>query len=334
MRMRIAYLGAGTWGFCLASLLASKENQVVLWTSTPEFARTLSHTRVHPKLPKLQADGNVTFTADLKAAIEGAELLVESVTSKGIRPVFEQVLAFGGVECPVVVTSKGIEQNSGLLLPEVVVQVLGEKMRQNICCLSGPSHAEEVIQKLPTSVVAAAYDPNLARQIVEVFGTPFFRVYPNADMHGVAFGGAMKNIIAIACGISDGLGFGDNTKAALMTRGLHEIRKLSVTKGCKPETLNGLSGMGDLCVTCLSRLSRNYMFGRLIAEGLDSLIAQEKIGMVVEGAYTCVSALQLAQKHQIEVPITQAIYSILYEGLNPRDAVKSLLQRAIKEEHL
>jgi glycerol-3-phosphate dehydrogenase (NAD(P)+) len=172
------------------------------------------------------------------------------------------------------------------------------------------------------------------RKVVDAFTTPFFRVYPNADINGVAFGGAMKNIIAIACGISDGLGFGDNTKAALMTRGLHEIRKLASTKGCKAETLNGLSGMGDLCVTCLSKLSRNYMFGRLIAEGLKSKQAQEQIGMVVEGAYTCVSALQLAQKHHIEVPITQAIYAILYEGMDPRDAVKRLLQRAIKEEHL
>lgn len=332
--MRIAYLGAGTWGFCLASLLASKGHQVVLWTANPEFAKTLSKKREHPKLPKVKADDRVEFTSDLKHALEGAELLVESVTSKGIRPVFEQVLAFGGVDCPIVITSKGIEQNSGLLLPEVIVQVLGEKMRKNICCLSGPSHAEEVIQKLPTSVVVASYDPHLMRQIVDIFTTPYFRPYPNADMNGVAFGGAMKNIIAIACGISDGLGFGDNTKAALMTRGLHEIRKLAVTKGCKPETLNGLSGMGDLCVTCLSKLSRNYMFGRLIAEGLDPQAAQEKIGMVVEGAYTCVSALQLAQKNHIDVPITQAIYSILYEGLNPRDAVKSLLQRAIKEEHL
>lgn len=332
--MRIAYLGAGTWGFCLAWLLASKGHQVVLWTSNPEFAKTLSKNRTHPKLPKVQADKNLEFTSDLKAALEGAELLVESVTSKGIRPVFEQVLAYGGVNCPIVITSKGIEQNSGLLLPEVVVQVLGEEMRKNICCMSGPSHAEEVIQQLPTSVVAASYDPQVMHKVVDVFGTPFFRVYPNADMNGVAFGGAMKNIIAIACGISDGLGFGDNTKAALMTRGLHEIRKLSATKGCKAETLNGLSGMGDLCVTCLSKLSRNYMFGRLIAEGLDPKAAQEQIGMVVEGAYSCVSALQLAQKNHVEVPITQAIYSILYEGLNPRDAVKTLLQRAIKEEHL
>jgi glycerol-3-phosphate dehydrogenase (NAD(P)+) len=191
-----------------------------------------------------------------------------------------------------------------------------------------------VIEKLPTSVVAASYDAQLMHKIVDLFTTPFFRVYPNADIHGVAFGGAVKNIIAIASGISDGLGFGDNTKAALLTRGLHEIRKLAATKGCKSETLNGLSGMGDLCVTCLSTLSRNYRFGQLIAQGLNATTAQEKIGMVVEGAYTCVSALQLAKKHQISVPITEAICAILYEGLDPKQAVRALLQRAIKEEHL
>lgn len=144
----------------------------------------------------------------------------------------------------------------------------------------------------------------------------------------------MKNIIAIATGISDGLGYGDNTKAALMTRGLHEIRKLSVVKGCVPETLNGLSGMGDLCVTCLSTLSRNYRFGRLLAAGLTPNEAQTEIGMVVEGIYTCVSARQLGQKHKIPVPITEVVFSILYRGLDPKDAVKALLQRAIKEEHL
>lgn len=332
--MHISYLGAGTWGFCLASLLASKGNTVLLWTANSEFAKTLSKKREHPKLPRIKANEKVEFTSDLRHCLKNAELLVESVTSKGIRPVFEQVLAFGGVDCPVVITSKGIEQNSGLLLPEVVVQVLGETMRKYVCCLSGPSHAEEVIERLPTSVVCSSYDPSLSKKIVDIFATPYFRVYPNADINGVAFGGAMKNIIAIASGISDGLGFGDNTKAALMTRGLHEIRKLSITKGCNPETLNGLSGLGDLCVTCLSKLSRNYMFGRLIAEGLEPQVAQEKIGMVVEGAYTCVSALQLAQKAHIEVPITQGVYTILYEGANPRDVVKSLLQRAIKDEHL
>jgi glycerol-3-phosphate dehydrogenase (NAD(P)+) len=332
--MKIGYLGAGTWGFCLSSLLASKGHQVILWTANPEFAKRLEREREHPKLPHYKADDNVIFTSDLKEAIASAQFLVESVTSMGIRPVFEQVLSLNGVSCPVVITSKGIEQNTGLLLHEVVLQVLGDTHIPLVGCLSGPSHAEEMIQKLPTSVACSAYDEDLRLAIRDLFSTPYFRIYPNSDINGVAFGGAMKNIIAIACGISDGLGFGDNTKAALMTRGLHEIRKLSVTKGCKPDTLNGLSGLGDLCVTCLSTHSRNYSFGRLIAEGLNSQEAKEKIGMVVEGMYTCVSALQLGQRAHIEVPITQAIYSIIYEELNPRDAVKALLQRTIKEEHL
>ncbi len=332
--MKIGYLGSGTWGFCLASLLASNGHDVVLWTSNPEFAKTLAKKREHPKLPRFKAHEKVVFTSDLKEAITGIDMLVESVTSMGIRPVFEQVLSLGGVDCPIVITSKGIEQNSGLLLPEVVLQVLGESSKNRISCISGPSHAEEVIHKLPTSIVCSSYDPDLMLKVCDTFNTPLFRIYPNADINGVAFGGAMKNIIAIACGISDGLGFGDNTKAALMTRGLHEIKKLATTKKCNPETLNGLSGMGDLCVTCLSKLSRNYMFGRLLAEGLSSEEAKEKIGMVVEGAYTCVSALQLGQKANIAVPITEAIYSIIYENLNPQDAVRALLQRAIKEEHL
>lgn len=172
------------------------------------------------------------------------------------------------------------------------------------------------------------------KMIQELFSTPTFRIYPNSDLLGVCFGGAMKNIIAIACGISDGLGCGDNTKAALMTRGLHEIRKLGVVKKCKPETLNGLSGMGDLCVTCMSILSRNYRFGKLVAEGFSPEGARQKIGMAVEGIYTCVSARELGEKHKIPVPITEATYQIIYGGLDPREAVKVLLQRAIKEEHL
>ena len=333
-KMKIGYLGAGTWGFCLASLLAAKGHDVVLWTKRHEFAELLNKTREHPKLAGFKADRNVSFTSDLATALQGIDYLVESVTSMGIRPVFESIRAQGKLECPVIVTSKGIEQNSCLLLPEVVLDVLGASHRPLIGCLSGPSHAEEVIQKLPTAVVCSAYAPELMLQIQDLFSTPFFRIYPNSDISGVTFGGALKNIIAIACGISDGLGFGDNTKAALMTRGLHEMCKLSITKNAKAETLNGLSGLGDLCVTCLSKLSRNYKYGHLIAEGLSPNAARDAVGMVVEGSFTCVSALQLAQKAGIEVPITQGIYSILYENLNPKDAVKALLQRAIKEERL
>jgi glycerol-3-phosphate dehydrogenase (NAD(P)+) len=307
---------------------------VILWTIDADLAKQLQQTKEHPKLPHYKANEHLSITTNLEDAIKNVDVVIESVTSQGVRPVFEEIRKRGGVSCPIILTSKGIEQNTGLLLPEVVLQILGEKVKEQIGCLSGPSHAEEVIKQLPTSVVSTSYDPSIMHKIVELFTTPFFRVYPNGDVNGVVFGGAMKNIIAIACGISDGLGFGDNTKAALMTRGLHEIRKLSSVKGCKPETLNGLAGLGDLCVTCLSTLSRNYSFGRLIAEGLTPELAKKKIGMVVEGAYTCTSALQLGTRAHIPIPITEAVYAIIYENLDPKEAVKSLLQRAIKEEHL
>jgi glycerol-3-phosphate dehydrogenase (NAD(P)+) len=332
--MKIGYLGAGTWGVCLASLLASKGHQVVLWTQKESFAHLLRTNRAHPKLPFYRLEDSVTITTNLKEALTDIDFLIESVTSKGIRTVFSQIMALGGVSCPIVLTSKGIEQHTLLLLPEVALDVLGEEYRHLISMLSGPSLAEEVAKQLPTSVVCTAYNPSLSLQVRDLFLTPFFRVYPNADINGVAFGGAVKNICAIACGISDGLGYGDNTKAALITRGLHEMRKLSITKNANPKTLNGLSGLGDLSVTCLSKLSRNYQFGHLIAQGHNAERAKELIGMVIEGAYTCISALELAKQSQIAVPITQAIYSILNEGLNPKEAVRDLLQRTVKEEHL
>ena len=331
---KIAYLGAGTWGFSLACLLASKGHQVTLWSIIPEVTEALLKTREHPNLPGVKAPESLVVTDDLKQTLEGADYVVESVTSSGVRPVFEQVLALGNVTCPVVITSKGIEQNSGLLLPEVVLQVLGDDHRNKIACISGPTHAEEVIKNIPSVLVGTAYDKELMYEVCDLFSTPTFRMYPNYDVNGVCFGGAMKNIVAVACGISDGLGFGDNTKAALITRGLHEIRKLSSTKGCNPETLNGLAGLGDLCVTCMSVHSRNYRFGRFLAEGLDPNAAKEKVGQAVEGVYSCVSALQLSEKANIPVPISEAVYKVIYDGLDPREAVKVLFQRQIKDEHL
>ncbi len=329
--MKICYLGAGTWGFALASILASNGHDVVLWTRNPEHAHELQKTRTHPKLPHFKIGPEARFTNHLQEALRGAQVLVESVTSSGLRSVFAEI---GRVDVPIILTSKGIEQGTGFLLPEVISDILGVEKSPLIGCLSGPSHAEEVIQNFPTSVVCSAYDPQVTRLIHDLFSTPTFRVYPNSDLNGVCFGGAMKNIIAIACGISDGLSGSDNAKAALMTRGLHEMRKLCVVKGAKPETLNGLSGMGDLCVTCLSSHSRNYRFGRLIAEGFSPEGARQKIGMAVEGIYTCVSVRELGRKYGIPVPVTEATYAIIFEGLNPKEAVKSLLMRTVKEEHL
>ena len=331
--MNIGYLGAGCWGYCLATVLASNGHHVTIWTTKPDLAAILNSTGKHPFLPHLEKHPNLTVTTDLTKVLEKADLLVESVTSAGIRPVFEKIKKIETPRCPIVITSKGIEQNTGLILPEVVIQVLGENIRPLVGVLSGPGYAEEVIRGLPTSVVASGYDPDIAMLICESFTTHNFRVYPNADILGVSYGGSLKNIIAIACGISDGLELGNSAKAALMTRGLHEIRKLAVANGCKAETLNGLSGMGDLCMTCGSPISRNFRFGHLIAKGATPEKAQKQIKMVVEGAYTCISALQLSRQLDIPMPITETVYKILYEQLKPMDAVMLLMKRPIKEEH-
>lgn len=332
--MKIAYLGAGAWGYCLANLLCMNGHKVTLWAHHPEILHLIKTKREHPKFPGFALHPALEFEPDLAKVTKDVDLIVESVTTKGIRPLLVQLLKMGDLAAPFVFTSKGIEQSTGLLIPEIALEVLGAEYENRIGYLSGPSIAEEVMHKMPTSVVASAFYLPLSRLIADSFTTPFFRVYPNEDLLGVAIGGAMKNIIAIASGICDGLGFGDNTKAAMITRGLHEMRKLSTVKGALPETINGLSGLGDLCVTCLSSMSRNYKFGRLIAEGVTPDQAKENIGMVVEGASTCLSAMELSRKHHIPIPITEAVYQVIYEGLPPKEAVKQLLTREIKQEHL
>lgn len=330
--MKIGYLGAGTWGTALASLLANCGHDVIVWDRNHNTIKKLKETRRHPKLEDSVIPSSIVYTDDLMQAITDVDVIVESVTSLGIRAVFTKIKSLKKLNCPIVLTSKGLEKDTNLLFPEILKEIFGDEAAKYIGCLSGPSHAEEVIKNLPTSVVCSAYTEETMHFISSLFNTPFFRVYPNKDIMGICFGGAMKNIIAIACAISDGLGFGDNTKAALMTRGLHEMKKLCPTKGGRAETLNGLSGMGDLCVTCLSRFSRNYRFGRLIAEGLSVSEAIGKIGMVVEGVYSCISALDLAKKYNVAVPITEAVYAVLYENLSPKGVGKLLMQRKVKEE--
>lgn len=332
--MKIGALGAGTWGFALTSLLARKGYTLTLWTREEELAKELSQTREHPKLPGFPLPEQVQVTTNLEEAVTGCDLIFEAVTSGGIRPVCEQIQEIAPPQCPFIITSKGIEQGSGLLLAEVVISVFGEEFRSQVGCLCGPSHAEEVVKSLPTSVVASAYEAEVIEATCRVFNGEAFRVYPNLDVMGVMFGAALKNVIAVACGISDGLGYGDNTKAILMTRGLHEIRKLAMARGADPATLNGLAGMGDLCVTCMSTLSRNYRFGRYFAEGCTPEEAEAKVGMVVEGAYNVVSARELGLKAGIPLPITEMVYRIIVEGLPPREAVETLMQRPIKEEKL
>lgn len=330
--LNIAFLGCGTWGYCLANVLAWNGHKVKIWSIATDVIEDLKKNLAHPLLPEAKPHKNMSFFFNIEEALEGVDLICESVTSNGIRPVFEQLKALNLKNIPICVTSKGIERQTGMLLPEIVRDVMGPEAK--IACLSGPSHAEEVIKRLPSSVVVASEDEETRYLFWEAFSNIEFRVYPSQDINGVAFGGAMKNIIAIACGLGDGLGFGINFKAALMTRGLHEMRRLASVKGCDPQTLNGLAGMGDLSVTCLSPLSRNYSFGHLLAKGCTFEEAKMQIGAVVEGSYCVTSAKELAQKHGISLPITECVYQILYEAKPAKDAFQDLRERVPKEEHL
>jgi len=332
--MRIGYLGAGTWGFCLALQLARNGHEVFIWDNNPAHIERLREYREHPNLPGYKAPSNIRFVSRIEDVLKDIDFLVESVTAAGIRPVFLKLKELNISSIPIVLTSKGIDQQYGLLLPELVELILGESYRNKIVCLSGPSHAEEVILQHPTSVVCAGNDKELMKIVRDAFSTKEFRIYFNSDVRGVSFGGAVKNVVAIACGVSDGLGFGDNTKAALMTRGLHEIRKLSVAIGCNSQTLTGLSGIGDLCVTCLSGLSRNYQFGQLLAQGFSPKESQDKIVVVVEGAYTSRSVHDLGRKNDLDLPIIEAVYNMIYHELEPKDAVQHLLSRPPREERL
>lgn len=332
--MKIGYLGIGSWGWCLASLLASKNYEVVCWTTKKDLAEKLTNTREHPLLPGHISKGNMTFTTQIDDALDNVDFLVESVTSAGFRPVITMVAKKHKLTCPFIITSKGIEQGSDKILSDVATEIYGEECRHLIGCLSGPSYASEVIRGLPTSVVGSGYSTETIESICELFHTDKFRVYPNTDIRGTAFGGALKNVIAIACGIAEGLGLGISSRSALITRGLHEMRKLASANGCRADTINGLAGLGDLVLTCSSMISRNYRFGYLLADGMSPEQAMEKIGMVVEGAYTAVSALEISVKQNIPLPVTEVVHAIIYRGLSPKEAVKILMNRQVKEEHL
>ena len=332
---KIAVLGTGAWGYCLGALLADLGHQVTCWTKNELLANDIKTTHRHPHLAHRERPKNLAITLDMKEALSSADVVVEAVTSKGLRPVLEEVKKLGfKLNIPLVITSKGIEQKSDLILPEVAVQIFGDGAKNHISLLSGPGFAEEVSRNLPSSLVSTSYSQETAQFVASLFSSQFFRVYPNSDILGVALGGALKNIIAIACGISDGLLLGTGARAALMTRGLHEMVKLAKALGAKPETLYGLSGMGDLFLTCSSNTSRNYRFGKLLSHGLTQEKAQETIEMVVEGAYTAYSALELSVKTKVPMPITEAVTQILQGKINPKEAAKMLMQRSVKSEEL
>ncbi len=331
---KIGYLGTGSWGFCLACLLGRKGYDVTSWTTNQELADTLNATGVHPRFPDVVAPKTIRFTTDIAEAVQDKELLVESVTTAGLRPVLEQVKAVTPLRVPLVLTSKGVELGSGMLLHDVVMEVFGKESKELIGALSGPSFAAEIIRGLPSSVVASAFNREVIDQIVDAFTTNTLRVYPNSDIQGVTLVGALKNPIAIACGIAEALNMGFSARAALMTRGLHEIKKLGVALGCRPETFSGLAGMGDLCMTSSSSLSRNFRFGALIGKGKSFKDAEEEIGMVVEGAYCAEAALKLSEETGVPLPIIEGVHHILHNKLQLSQVLEEIMKRSVKEEHL
>lgn len=330
---KIAVLGAGSWGTTLALHLHKNGYRVALWEFFPDYAKALQKKRENVKfLPGFKIPEDILITSDIKEAIEEVNVIVLAVPSHIIRSAAKLLKPFNLRDILLVSVAKGIENGTFLRMSQVITQEL-PLVKNNIVVLSGPSHAEEVVRDVPTTIVAANRDLKKAEYIQKIFMSPSLRVYTNTDVTGVELGGSLKNIIAIACGMSDGLGFGDNTKAALMTRGMHEITRLGVEMGARHETFAGLTGIGDLITTCISRHSRNRNYGEMLGKGLTPKQALSKMIMVVEGIRTTKSAHALARKYKIEMPITEQVYQVLFGRKKAKDAGRNLMIREAKPEH-
>jgi glycerol-3-phosphate dehydrogenase (NAD(P)+) len=330
--MNLAVLSAGTWGISLAALLQGKGHDVRVWEFAPAVVNELTRTRRHPKLPGFRVPADLLLTTNIARALQGADAIVFVPPAAHLRETAKRVAEAGYRGQRAVVCSKGIEQGTHALPAEIVLAELGAAAAGKVGVLSGPSHAEEVSRGLPTAVTAASADLALAEWIRDLFMTPRFRVYTQTDVVGVELAAALKNVIAISCGVSDGLGFGDNAKAGLITRGLQEILRLGVARGAKAETFFGLAGIGDLVVTCMSRHSRNWTFGSLVGAGTPPEQALKDVGMVVEGYYTVRAAVELAKESRVEMPISREVANVLFHGKNPLEAVSALMLRDPKQE--
>tara|TARA_B100001250_G_scaffold219682_1_gene188500 strand:- start:1256 stop:2260 length:1005 start_codon:yes stop_codon:yes gene_type:complete len=328
---KITFLGCGSWGGALGQLLSEKGNQVAIWHRNENVVRSLNETRQHYLIPELKFQKNVLFTNDISSSIISSDIIVLATPSQTIRSLLDANREHFNKEKIIVNISKGIEIDTLMTMSEVIRDVLKED-HGSVVTLSGPSHAEEVIRKHPTTLVAASKDVGSAKRIQTLFATKMLRTYLNRDIKGVELGGSMKNVIAIAAGICDGIGYGDNSKAALLTRSMSEITRLGKAMGAKDKTFRGLSGYGDLIVTCLSEHSRNRQLGQSIGEGLTLKEVTDKMDMVAEGVYTAKSVHQLRLKHGVEMPIHEAIYQVLFENKDPKHSVVELMNRRLSEE--
>lgn len=327
----IAVIGAGSWGTAVSWLLGGKGHDVRLWAREPEIAEGVNAEHRNPVyLRDVQIPDSVFATPDVTEALAGAEGVVMVTPSIGVRSTAESMRGALADETPVVILSKGVENGTLMLMTEVLEDVLGG--RQRIAGLSGPNHAEEVSRGIPSATVVASANEDVARFFQDVFMTPTFRVYTNPDVIGVELCAASKNVVAVACGMSDGLGYGDNTKATLMTRGLAEMSRLGAARGANPLTYMGLAGVGDLIATCTSRHSRNRGLGEHVARGGTVASYEAETHMVAEGAVSCVSVEELGKREGVELPITRQVRAILHEGATLAGAAEALLGREARDE--
>lgn len=325
--MRVTVLGSGAWGTALACELNEGGHAVRVWGHDPQRVEEINGARVNARyLPGVNLPAAIQFTSDLREALDQSKFVVMATPSKALRETAAKLNGFSGV---VVSVAKGIEHDTGLTMGQLLQQ---ELPKAQVTVLSGPTFAPEVARKMPSAAVAASLVEEAVMQTQEVFHRPYFRIYTNDDVIGVELGGALKNVIAIAAGVSDGLGFGDNSKAALVTRALSEIRRVGVACGARPETFAGLSGLGDLTVTCFSRQSRNRALGERLGKGEKIAEIIPTLSSVAEGYPTARSAAQLAARVNVEAPIIREVHAMLYENKRPKEALRDLVTRDSKSE--
>lgn len=331
--MRISVIGAGAFGTALANLLAHKGHEVRLWAREPELVPMINAAHENATyLPDMSLAPALRAVGDLGEAASDAELLLLAVPSHGLRDIATRLAPALPPHIPIVTVAKGIENGTLLTMSELLEDVLPVERHPYIAIVSGPSFAREVAEGQPTSVTVAARWERIARLVQTAFSTDVFRVYTSVDLIGVQYGGALKNVIALAAGAAEGLGFGFNAQAALITRGLAEITRAAVQRGANPMTLSGLSGLGDLVLTCTGTLSRNRALGKAIGQGKSLEELQRDRLTVAEGVVTAKSACQLADRYGIDMPISRGVHSVLFEGQSPKEAMEALLARALKSE--
>lgn len=328
--MKITVLGAGSWGTALAMTAEKNGHLVSLWTHDSEEAKTMDEGRKCKNLPEIRIPDSIRILSSLEEAVKGAELLLFAIPSIYTREMALRVKPYVRKEQILLTVSKGIEEKTLDTMSDILEEVFPEN---RVAVLSGPSHAEEVSRFIPTTIVCASQVEETAKIIQNAFLSDSFRVYTNKDIRGVEIGAALKNVIALAAGIADGLGYGDNTMAALITRGIAEISRLGIAMGCHRETFAGLSGIGDLIVTCVSKHSRNRRAGILIGKGERYEDAMKEVGQVVEGVYAAKAAKALGEKYKVELPIVKEVNAILFEGKEPKDAVSELMLRDRRSEN-